>query len=267
MLKAIAKELTPPIVLRAVRNFRRNTADEVPAPRVGFFGDYPSYEAAMADCGPDYQSHDILEVTRINTLKIRDSSRAEVTPHLAPMLSSFFLAVADLGLTEITVTDFGGAMGGHYFHVRRLLPERYALRWRVVDLPRTAQIGQETFGNTELSFSDELDTSSRVDVVVASGVFQVLPNPHEAIETLLSTRARHFIFPLIPISEYDTDRLTVEYVSPTLAEMSIPHWFFSRSSIEQSLANRRRLSSWRHAEYTNPLDGRPCEYFGYHLVS
>lgn len=266
MWKALAKELTPPVVLRVARKLRRRADDPVVVPRVGFFGNYSSYGEALADCDKDYQSDGILEVTRQNTKKVRDSGRVDISPHLAPFFSSFFLAAADLGSSTTNVIDYGGAMGAHYFHVRKLLPSRYKLRWRVVDLPRTSQIASEEFASDELSFADKLDASAPADVIIASGVFQVLADPHDAIRRLLSIEAKHFIFPLIPIAESDEDRLTVEYVSPSLAEMSIPHWFFSRASIEQSLSSHRQLATWRHAEYSNPLDGKPCEYFGYHLV-
>ncbi|NKM62727.1 methyltransferase, TIGR04325 family [Rhizobium leguminosarum bv. viciae] len=268
LVKTIAKEICPPFMARAaLRIITRKAPESATTPLVGFFGDYRSFDEALKDCGPDYQSDDILDVTRRNTEKIRASDRAEVWPVLAPFLTSFFLAVSDLGRDTVNVVDFGGALGAHYFHVRRLLPKRYKLRWLVVDLPRTISIGNEVFGNDELSFTDRLDPAVETDIVVASCVFQVLPRPHDTIKQLLSVKAAHFIFPLIPLTEAENDRLTVEYVSPTVASMSIPHWFFSRRTIEASLSPRRRLSTWRHSEYTAPLDGRPCEYFGYHLVS
>jgi putative methyltransferase (TIGR04325 family) len=265
MLKSIVRELCPPVFLRVARAFRK-TAPAAPSARVGFFGDYGSFEEALEDCGADYQSDGILDITRRNTEKIRASDQSDIPPVLAPFLSSFFLAISDVGRDTVSVIDYGGALGAHYFHVRRLLPEKYKLRWLVVDLPRTARIGREAFGSEELSFADELDPNVEADIVLASCVFQVLPSPHDTIKRLLSIDASHFIFPLIPLTEMEDDRLTVEYVSPTVARMSIPHWFFSRSGIEKSLSSCKQISRWRHAEYTNPLDGKPCEYFGYHLV-
>ncbi|NZD61696.1 methyltransferase, TIGR04325 family [Rhizobium sp. WYCCWR 11290] len=265
MLKSIIKELCPPVVLRAARALRK-TEPATTSAKVGFFGNYGSFDEALKDCGADYQSDGILDITRRNTEKIRASDQAEISPVLAPFLSSFFLAISAVGRETVSVIDYGGALGAHYFHVRRLLPAKYKLRWMVVDLPRTASIGREVFGNEELSFADELDPSVDADIVVASCVFQVLPRPHETIKQLLSIDASHFIFPLIPLTELDDDRLTVEYVSPAVATMSIPHWFFSRRTIESSLSSRQQISTWRHAEYTNPVDGKPCDYFGYHLV-
>ncbi|MBY4606174.1 methyltransferase, TIGR04325 family [Rhizobium sp. 9T] len=263
MIKDLARELIPPALLRVARQLRKVPQPEA-GPRVGFFGDYRTYDEALADCGEGYQSDAILDITMRNTAKIRESDRADIHPHIAPFLSSFFLAAADIGHT-IKVIDYGGAMGAHYFHVRRLLPKKYRLQWLVVDLPRTASLATEAFGNEELSFADRLDEEASADVVVASCVFQVLSRPYETIERLLSVDASHFIFPLIPLTNDGEDRLTVEYVSPTVATMSVPHWFFSRRKIEEILSSERQMSTWRHAEYTNPVDGAPCEYFGFHL--
>ncbi|MBY5796448.1 methyltransferase, TIGR04325 family [Rhizobium leguminosarum] len=263
--RTIARELCPPVLVRAARLFLKKNEPEAQRP-VGFFGNYKSFDEALEECGDDYQTDAILEITRKNTAAIQTREKVEISPVLSPFLTSFFLAASELGKDEIRVLDYGGAMGAHYLHARRLLPPRYRLRWTVVDLPRTAAIGAAEFGSDELSFSDQLDPAAPFDVVLASCVFQVLRSPYETIDSLLSMNASHFIFPLIPLIDADDDRLTIEYVTPTIAPISIPHWFFARGKMEQTLSRRKELAAWRHAEYTNPLDGKPCEYFGFHLT-
>ncbi|MCW1751204.1 DUF7940 domain-containing protein [Rhizobium acaciae] len=42
--------------------------------------------------------------------------------------------------------------------------------------------------------------------------------------------------------------------------------YIQRRKVGETLSRRKESATWRHAGYTNALDGKPCEYFVFHLT-
>jgi hypothetical protein len=92
-------DVTPPLSMRAInRNFRK----------CGIFGDYPTWEAAMADSSP-YETD--LKAYRAIVERIR-RGEAESGRNLLPILAGVLLAGGK-------VIDYGGNLGAIYFEVVR----------------------------------------------------------------------------------------------------------------------------------------------------
>lgn len=253
----------PPILFDAAVRVRGRTRG------VGFFGDYGSFSEALRDCrGDDYESASILKWTRDQTRVAMDNSVTHIPPPLMPYLLTMLHAALALNKDRLDVMDFGGALGANYFHFRRLLPRRIALRWTIVELPATVAAGAE-FATDELHFTEDSTLAAgSVDIVFSSCALHYMPNPHEKFRELLSIGAPHHIFALMPLRDALRDRLTVQRVGPHIASISNPHWFLAKQPFLATISDLRTASTWRHPEYTNYPDGdpKPCEYFGFHFV-
>lgn len=206
----------------------------------------------MRECGSAYEEPAILDLISRNT-KV---TRALEQPELG-QIDIRLLAAIEYAMLRVQerprVLDFGGALGNHYFRLRRFLP--VVDSWTVVELPATAAIGAREFADDILTFSTDLVDA---DIVIASGALQCVAHPHETLEELRA-RGQFVVVDKYPV--YERNRLTVHHVAPSLfgKEVKFPSWF---------LAPRfTPLMSWRLPGYEAALDGEALDaYHGFVLA-
>ena len=94
---------------------------------------------------------------------------------------------------RLSVVDFGGALGSHFFQNRSLLKDVRELNWTVVEQPRFVQAGQEYLRDNVLNFSSSLDQAiaeGKPDVLLMSSVLPYLPDPLELLRGLPVAKSR-----------------------------------------------------------------------------
>ena len=88
-------------------------------------------------------------------------------------LRTFVGLASSMDTKKLTVIDFGGAAGTHYFIARTVLSDIFELDWRVVETSAmVAEAKMQGLENGELQFFDLLDAAcgdGEVDLVFASG--------------------------------------------------------------------------------------------------
>lgn len=247
-MKERVKDLVPPLLWRmAARATGR-------AERT-----YASYAAAMADCSAGgYDAASIARVVVAKTEKLRTDaiSPDAITPRTLSLLASI-LSVRN-GSPTITVLDFGGAAGAHYWTMRKMVEG--PIRWAVVE---TAAMAREArrLENGELTFHDSLTSAAatlgRIDLVFSSGTLMAIPDPLEGLRSLLRLRGRSVFLTRLEISPDDQPRWRVH--RSTLAEngpgplppgftdaqVSYPFSTLSMSQILAELQTSGRCLWWR----------------------
>lgn len=221
---AFLRELTPPIAWKLLKPLKRKTW--------GFFGDFPSYEAALAACGGEgYHSEAIAAQTLNDALALRTlCARDRVTcdARTRQVLAAMLIPFAQRrDPAAFRVLDFGGGLGGLYDQVRRFVPEDLAVTWDVVETAPTAKVGAERLETAELRFwSDLAGLAERpYDLVIASSSLQYTPAPEAAFATLGRLDAPFFLLNRLSLFPGTEDRLTVQKVLPRLYHASYPAWF------------------------------------------
>jgi putative methyltransferase (TIGR04325 family) len=149
------------------------------------------------------------------TKRLRDRLAARPTPlDLGTTDTRMVLAVRGLAIGDsLTVVDFGGACGAHYFTTRAFLPADVSLRWCVVETSAMAGRARE-LENGELSFVDGVvDASGRVgrpDLVFSSGALQYVDEPYSVLEQLLGLGSASVMFARLAMSSEPLDLVTVQ---------------------------------------------------------
>lgn len=148
--------------------------------RTQFYGRYSTWEEALAHSG---KYADNIPVWK--DIAKSESERA--------ILRALPVAVGLL-MPPLAhrVLDFGGGLGHLYYEMSLLFDPQ----WRVIDLPPIVECGNANFAGGNLSFHTSIDDAVRdfpPDVVVASGVLQVLPNPYDTVNTLVGIGAGKII--------------------------------------------------------------------------
>ena len=77
-----------------------------------------------------------------------------------------------------------------------------------------------------------LEGRGKVNVIFSSGVLQYLPDPYGWLKRFAETDIPWLLIDRMPFIDEDSDRLTVQYVPPSIYHASYPAWFFSRNRFD-----------------------------------
>lgn len=160
---------------------------------------YPDFASALAACGAGYNDADIADV-------IAYKAALPVDPrHFAPeqainTILSIGIAAAEIPDRPLTVLDFGGGCGFHYF--RAVPTVRTSLRWAIVETPtmaeRAVKVAQGRF-DVFTDIAAAAKALGRIDLIHASSSIQYVPDPLAALRTLAALRPRYFTLARFPV--------------------------------------------------------------------
>jgi putative methyltransferase (TIGR04325 family) len=153
---------------------------------------FPNYAAAATTCGSGYNDADIADVIAYKTALPVDSRQFAPEQAINSILA---IGIAAAAITDrpLTVLDFGGGCGFHYFRVVAAVST--PLRWAVVETPTMALRAQRlSQGNFEV-FTDVAAAAAalgHIDLVHASGSIQYVPEPLATVKALAALHPRYF---------------------------------------------------------------------------
>jgi putative methyltransferase (TIGR04325 family) len=229
-IKPVFEEIIPPILIKAYRIISNN--------KYGYFGNYSSWEDALKD-SDGYDSDLILEKVRDSLLKVkegkavyeRDSVLFDKIHYSWPVLAGL-LRIASANKNKLSVLDFGGSLGSHYYQYKQFLLDLDELRWSIVEQEKFVLCGQQLFENEQLKFYSDIENClnhEKPDVILLSSVIQYLQYPYGLLEYLLDCNIKHMLFDRTPFIKGCDDRLTVQRVPPQIYDASYPAWFLNKS--------------------------------------
>lgn len=212
-----------------------------------FRGDYGNWAEARAASG-GYEDKAIVQKVLTATLEVcagraafeRDGVLFFSVEEDRPLLASL-LEIARAAHGNLRVLDFGGSLGSTYWRHRNFLPKGDSLRWDVVEQNLFVETGRHHLGDTPLKFF--LDVKEALahgehDVLLCSCVLQYLEDPFEMLEKWSRLEIPYVLLNNLPLHSKRPDRLTVQYVPPSIYLATYPVWFFDREAFIQ------RVSVW-----------------------
>ena len=236
-LKRFAKMWCPP----AIAHTARTTLDKIGITSSHrLVGPYASWQEAER-VSTTYAAPVILDRVAASTAKLlrgeavyeRDSVTFDEIEWPWSLLAALGRQAAIDGGT-LRVLDVGGSLGGTFVIARRFLDHRIQMSWRVVEqshfVARAAQLAMPP-GISFFSSVTSATESFIPNVVLASGVLQVLSHPHDALKELLSIGANTLIIDRTPCIDSPEDVLTVQQVPAKIFPASYPNWLFSRQRL------------------------------------
>jgi len=214
-------DMLPPILMHAIN---RNCQNH------NFFGDYPTWEAALADAAP-YQTD--LNAYGAITERIR---RGEATSgrNLMPILAGVLLGGGK-------VIDYGGNLGFIYFEVARLMASRIEW-WRIVDLPRVVDYGNAHLADGKLAFFDAADKAldgGAPDVVICSHTLQILVEPYATLTSLLEKEPEILILHELPVGR---ERIMIQRLPPALGGGAFPARILSEAKLDDATSRYKMIA-------------------------
>ncbi len=134
---------------------------------------------------------------------------------------------------ELSILDFGGAMGVGYLHFRASWASG-AYHYHVVDNRRSCEEGRRIFAkDLSVSFHESFDEIERVDIVFMSGVLQYIADYQGVLRALIGRFSpRVLILTLTPVGEFQT----FASAQVNLPGSAMAAWFFGRSELKALFA-------------------------------
>ena len=275
-------DFVPPILTQLARRLRSGAnRSKITAKPYERRATYLTYDEASKHCATrGYEAADLVEVVFQKTVAFRDSLLTSPPPMtLSDSLALFALGLSSSSSEPITVLDFGGACGAHYFRMRALIQPHVRLRWHVIETSamsrRAAQLQTD-----ELSFSDSLAAAKRslgqIDIAFSSGTLQCVPDPHQTLTDLLDCHASYLVLPRLGMSETSKAVITIHEarlsynghgpMPPGMEDgvTEYPFTFASRTSIEACIAkNYEIILTMADPSGVYPVNNEPLVGLGY----
>ena len=174
---------------------------------------YNTYEAAMLDAD-GYEDKTLVKIIVAKgkkfSLKIKEQREVDL------MSLRIFIAVSSVfNSKKLTVVDFGGAAGVHYYTAKSLIPKDVVIDWRVVETTQMVKEAREQgLETSELKFYDSVESAvkkEKINLVFASGSVHCVANPYKTLEELINIDAENFLITRTPITDFP--RVLLEHSS------------------------------------------------------
>jgi putative methyltransferase (TIGR04325 family) len=231
-LKALIKELIPPLILKKVSNLF-----------YGWSGNYTTWQDAQKKC-TGYDSKNIIETVKTALLKVkngeaifeRDSVIFDKVHYSYPLLSSLSLVALDKG--SLNVLDFGGSLGSSYYQNRKLFSNLNQFSWSIVEQEHFVTEGKKTFSDDKLNFYytiEECLKERKIDVLLLSSVLQYIEKPYELIDSLLTHNFEYIIVDRTPMLNEGADRITIQTVPKNIYQAKYPCWLLTENNVLKKL--------------------------------
>jgi putative methyltransferase (TIGR04325 family) len=160
---------------------------------------FSDFASALAACGPGYGNAVIADVIAYKTALAVDP-RNFAPEQAVNSILSVGIAAAEIVERPLTVLDFGGGCGFHYFRVTAAMQSQ--LRWAIVETPTMAQRAMKLAeGRFEVFTEIAAVTAAlgRIHLVHASSAIQYAPDPLGTLRALATLQARYFMLARFPV--------------------------------------------------------------------
>lgn len=169
---------------------------------------------------------------------------------------------------QLTVLDFGGALGSSYFQCREFLSDVQELNWAIVEQARLVEIGQREIAHDALAFFPSIEAALTIrhpDVALLSSVLQYLEEPWVLLEKIIATNIPYLIIDRHPCS-FTRELITVQVIPPALYPASYPSWLFDCPHMLARLEEHYRLlATWEGKDPPIRGWGKGVTFNGYFL--
>lgn len=190
-LKNILKDLIPPYLLKSINKIMWSSRT------------YKSYEDAIKNAdGYEYKLLTKVVVAKGKRFSKDFPNSKEID---LKSLRIFAGLAASINKNKLTIIDFGGGAGTHYFIAKSIFSQKIELDWRVVETPTmVAEAKKHNLENKELRFFETVEIASgndEVDLIFASSSIHYTSKPYDFLKTLASVNAKVLMITRTPITD------------------------------------------------------------------
>ncbi len=202
----------------------------------GFFGDYKTWQEAVADC-KGYDAAPILERV-ISAAKAVKNGKAVYERdgflfYQKLEIESLTKSLKKIPLTEggkLSVLDFGGSLGSLYQQHRDFLKNYSNIKWCVVEQKHFVDMGKKELESNVLKFEYTISDAIQKyqpNLATFSGVLQYLENPTSWLDEVVKHKIPYLWIDRTPFSNREKDWILKQIVDPKIYDATYPVYILS----------------------------------------
>ena len=262
--KFLVREWLPPAIIRIIKQLRGS--------EIVFEGRFITWVEAASKCS-GYDSVNILEKVLAATLEVkhgravfeRDSVLFDEAEYDWPVVAGLMWAAAQSG-GNLSVLDFGGALGSSYFQNRTLLVHLQTLRWSVIEQEHYVLAGRNHIQDDPLRFYTSIDEcllDNIPNLILLSSVLQYLPDVERIIEDICMIGAQTILIDKTIVNHSQQNSIHVQRVPTTIYEASYPCQSLSEKKLVEAFSSNYQLVSQFPSLEFSALDDIDSKFNGY----
>jgi putative methyltransferase (TIGR04325 family) len=225
VIKKLLKELIPPVFYRVFKHSAKKTLQPT----------FKSYKDALM-AAESYEEQDLIKVIVAKTKKYLENEHSNNFINFDNLSDSrttrtLFAIAAGINKKTITILDFGGSAGIHYFTARKIISNDISLKWCVVETESmVSEAKNEGLENEELFFFSTIEEASNkvsdIDIIYSNYALCYTPNPLFYLEQLLQTNFDKFFLTNIAVNRGDKEivGLQTSFISTNGVGRDIPDY-------------------------------------------
>jgi putative methyltransferase (TIGR04325 family) len=245
-LRRVAKDLTPPILVRAVRRSARAAGRQPPE-----WEHVPEGWARATSELRGWEDDSVLDAYLTKLAEFRAASEGTaplahgtsaasgvgagtVVDQNTTLAFAYALLRAARGRTRVSVLDWGGGLGFHAFVARSVLPADVELDYHCRELPRLCRLGRREV--PEVTFWDDDGVLARTyDLVVASSSLQYSEDWETDLAGLAGATASHLFLSRVPVVFRHPPFVVLQRTRGHRFDTEYLSWVFNRESLLASV--------------------------------
>lgn len=194
----------------------------------------------------------------------RDGVVLDQAPAPFPMLVALLLSMLD-NKTKLSVVDFGGGFGTHYYQALPFLGRYKSIHWYVVEQPLMVELASSHFSDEGLFFGSCLEKaleSNKPNIVIFSGVLQYIENPADVINAVIRSGVQYVFVDRTPFINKKYDEISVQRVPKVFGEASYPVRLFSDVNFKNYFPGFEEVSEFEAIDGVMGFWGRWIDFKG-----
>jgi putative methyltransferase (TIGR04325 family) len=174
-----------------------------------FRGEYSNFEAALRACKDEgYENSRILSIVAERTRILSLGVGNRMSPNADDARLILFGAIEAASREKnLSVIDFGGACGAHFYIAKKLFSLPLSTRWCVVETETMAHAGRTIATASELSFATNLDNAMRAvgmpSLIYTNNAVQYSPEPLRTVDQLIDSATNTVCISKIALAKVD----------------------------------------------------------------
>jgi putative methyltransferase (TIGR04325 family) len=247
-----------------------HTLNKITGRTNSFKGEYKTFEEALIS-SEGYNSRSLLaKIVDANLGVLNGQAKYEKDGLLFDKidfsyeLNSFLLRVYVEKNKPISILDYGGSLGTTYRQFKEFADSQIISNWLIVEQQGLVEAAKKYISIHNLNFISNEDVNFdklKTDVVIFSSSLEFLPDPDQALTSILKANPSYIIFDRTPVSESSETKICVLKAQKKIGG-SYPCWIFSSQFFFKKLHGFQMISRWDSAEGSFKFSGSHGKYEG-----
>lgn len=237
-LKYLIKQIVPPILLKLLKIKRSSTY---------WVGNFNSWDEAK-NHSTGYDQDKIINKVFDSTMQVIAEKAAfekDSMLFLESKLNPDFFAAFSYACSispDLSIIDFGGALGSTYWQHRKLLKNFNIKDWKIVEQERFIKVSKPIIeASSVLSFHsslEEANTNPEKTFFMSSATIQYLNNPYEVLEKIVNEKFQFLFLDRVAFNFFEDDKITIQKVHMPIYEATYPAWFLNENKFLSFISER-----------------------------